>query len=103
MLGEPTYMKYDGGGSVGHAPWLQTHWTTSTCKPTNETPTPHVASRPESNESTSGNPECCTQEHGSRRTCSKQNDAASDDGSEEQETRAKDQGPWLMQEEELDM
>ena len=21
MLGEPTYMKYDGGGSVGHAPW----------------------------------------------------------------------------------
>ena len=23
MLGEPTYMKYDGGGSVGHAPWLK--------------------------------------------------------------------------------
>ena len=21
MLGEPTYMKYEGGGSVGHAPW----------------------------------------------------------------------------------
>ena len=23
MLGEPTYMKYEGGGSVGHAPWLK--------------------------------------------------------------------------------
>ena len=46
MLGEPTYMKYGVGGSVGHAPWL---------KPTGqqkiegqtETPTPNVASRPD--------------------------------------------------------
>ena len=46
MLGEPTYMKYGVGGSVGHAPWL---------KPTGqqkvqgqeETPTPNVATRPD--------------------------------------------------------
>ena len=46
MLGEPTYMKYGAGGSVGHAPW---HKPTGQQQPTPqlETPTPNVASRPD--------------------------------------------------------
>ena len=46
MLGEPTYMKYSAGGSVGHAPW---HKPTGQQKieGQNETPTPNVASRPD--------------------------------------------------------
>ena len=46
MLGEPTYMKYGVGGSVGHAPW---HKPTGQQAPPgqNETPTPNVASRPD--------------------------------------------------------
>ena len=46
MLGEPTYMKYDGGGSVGHAPW---HKPSGQPQPQgqNETPTPNVATRPD--------------------------------------------------------
>ena len=46
MLGEPTYMKYGAGGSVGHAPW---HKPTGQAQPTPhmDTPTPNVASRPD--------------------------------------------------------
>jgi hypothetical protein len=46
MLGEPTYMKYGAGGSVGHAPW---HKPTGQPQPQgqNETPTPNVATRPD--------------------------------------------------------
>ena len=46
MLGEPTYMKYSAGGSVGHAPW---HKPTGHAQPTaqQETPTPHVAGTPD--------------------------------------------------------
>ena len=46
MLGEPTYMKYSAGGSVGHAPW---HKPTGQAQPTPpmDTPTPNVATRPD--------------------------------------------------------
>ena len=46
MLGEPTYMKYGVGGSVGHAPW---HKPTGHKQPEaqQETPTPHVAGTPD--------------------------------------------------------
>ena len=46
MLGEPTYMKYGAGGSVGHAPW---HKPTGQAQPTPhmDTPTPNVASKPD--------------------------------------------------------
>ena len=46
MLGEPTYMKYSAGGSVGHAPW---HKPTGQQKVQGqeETPTPNVATRPD--------------------------------------------------------
>jgi hypothetical protein len=46
MLGEPTYMKYGVGGSVGHAPW---HKPTGQAQPTPhmDTPTPNVATRPD--------------------------------------------------------
>jgi hypothetical protein len=46
MLGEPTYMKYGAGGSVGHAPW---HKPTGHKQPEaqQETPTPNVATRPD--------------------------------------------------------
>jgi hypothetical protein len=46
MLGEPTYMKYGAGGSVGHAPW---HKPTGHAQPTPhmDTPTPNVATRPD--------------------------------------------------------
>jgi len=46
MLGEPTYMKYSIGGSVGHAPW---HMPTGHKQPEaqQETPTPHVAGTPD--------------------------------------------------------
>ena len=46
MLGEPTYMKYGGGGDVGHAPWLK---PSGHAQPTPhmDTPTPNVASRPD--------------------------------------------------------
>ena len=46
MLGEPTYMKYGAGGSVGHAPWLK---PTGQPQPQaqQETPAPNVASRPD--------------------------------------------------------
>ena len=46
MLGEPTYMKYGAGGSVGHAPW---HKPTGQAQPTPhmDTPTPNVATRPD--------------------------------------------------------
>ena len=41
MLGEPTYMKYSAGGSVGHAPWLK---PTAQQQPQGQdaTPTPQV-------------------------------------------------------------
>ena len=39
-------MKYGAGGSVGHAPWLKAHWT-STPTPHMDTPTPNVATRPD--------------------------------------------------------
>ena len=46
MLGEPTYMKYGAGGSVGHAPW---HKPTGQQQPQQQldTPTPNVATRPD--------------------------------------------------------
>jgi len=46
MLGEPTYMKYGAGGSVGHAPW---HKPTGQAQPTPhmDTPTPNIASKPD--------------------------------------------------------
>ena len=46
MLGEPTYMKYYAGGSVGHAPW---HKPTAQPQPPApmDTPTPNVATRPD--------------------------------------------------------
>ena len=46
MLGEPTYMKYHAGGSVGHAPW---HKPTGQQQPQQQldTPTPHVAGTPD--------------------------------------------------------
>ena len=46
MLGEPTYMKYGAGGSVGHAPWLKPTGQQAPQGQT-ETPTPNVASRPD--------------------------------------------------------
>ena len=46
MLGEPTYMKYGAGGSVGHAPW---HKPTGQKPPSGpeETPIPQVAGTPD--------------------------------------------------------
>ena len=46
MLGEPTYMKYGAGGSVGHAPW---HKPTGQQQPQQQldTPTPNIATRPD--------------------------------------------------------
>ena len=46
MLGEPTYMKYGAGGSVGHAPW---HKPTGQPQPPApmDTPTPNIATRPD--------------------------------------------------------
>jgi hypothetical protein len=46
MLGEPTYMKYGVGGSVGHAPWLK---PTAQPQPQQQldTPMPNVASKPD--------------------------------------------------------
>ena len=46
MLGEPTYMKYYAGGSVGHAPW---HKPTGQQAPQQQldTPPPHVAGTPD--------------------------------------------------------
>ena len=46
MLGEPTYMKYGAGGSVGHAPWLKPTGQQAPQGQT-ETPTPNVATRPD--------------------------------------------------------
>ena len=46
MLGEPTYMKYGVGGSVGHAPWLKPSGQPQP-QGQNETPTPHVAGTPD--------------------------------------------------------
>ena len=45
MLGEPTYMKYECGGSVGHAPWLKPSGRPQP-EAQGETPTPQVASKP---------------------------------------------------------
>ena len=69
MLGEPTYMKYGVGGSVGHAPWL---------KPTGqqkiqgqeETPIPQVAGTPDPMKAPRGTPESRTKEPWTRNTCS---------------------------------
>ena len=46
MLGEPTYMKYGAGGSVGHAPW---HMPTGQPQQQQQldTPPPQIASRPD--------------------------------------------------------
>ena len=46
MLGEPTYMKYGVGGSVGHGPW---HKPTGQAQPPApmDTPTPNIATRPD--------------------------------------------------------
>ena len=46
MLGEPTYMKYGAGGSVGHAPW---HKPTGQQQPPApmDTPTPNVTGTPD--------------------------------------------------------
>ena len=47
MLGEPTYMKYGAGGSVGHAPWHMPTGQPQQQQGQLDTPTPHVASRPD--------------------------------------------------------
>ena len=46
MLGEPTYMKYGAGGSVGHAPWLKPSGQPQ-LQGQEETPPPQVVGTPD--------------------------------------------------------
>ena len=93
MLGEPTYMKYEGGGSVGHAPW---HKPSGQPQPQgqDQSPTPQVGGaqspgrgQPNPMKAPQGLPSLAPRTMDPQGTCSNRAMQKSDDGTATTKTK----------------